>query len=75
MMYTENDIRARYMVMCVNEFASRKNMDCRASFRYLYNNKGIQYLMDHYDVEHTLPINDTMDALAIVCMRNGGTIQ
>ncbi|MBQ7931401.1 MAG: DUF3791 domain-containing protein [Clostridia bacterium] len=75
MMYTENDIRARYMVMCVNEFAARKKMDRRSSFRYLYNNKGIQYLMEHYDIEHTLPINDTIDALTIVCMQNGGTIQ
>ncbi|MBR4961460.1 MAG: DUF3791 domain-containing protein [Clostridia bacterium] len=74
-MYTEKDIRANYMVMCVNEFAVRKKIDRRSSFRYLYNNKGIQYLKEHYEIEHTLPISDTIEALTLICRQNGGTIQ
>ncbi len=73
-MYTEKENCARYMVMCVNAFAQKKNMDSRSAFRYLYNNKGIQYLKEHYEIEHTLPLNDTIEALTVVCRQNGGAI-
>nr|MBQ4318821.1 DUF3791 domain-containing protein [Clostridia bacterium] len=74
-MYTEKENCARYIVMCVNEFAERKNIDRRSSFRYLYNNNGIDFLMKHYEIEHTLPMDDTIEALTIVCMKNGGMIE
>lgn len=31
---------------------------------------GISFLEDGYEIEHTLPIEDTIDALQIVCARN-----
>ena len=74
-MYTEKENCARYIVMCINEFAQIKNIDSRSSFRYLYNNNGIKFLKENYDIEHTLPINDTMEALTIICQKHGGMIE
>ncbi len=74
-MYTEQEKCARYIVSCINEFALQKKLDKRASFRYLYNHKGIQFLKEHYEIEHTLSMQDAIDDLTHICRRNGGRIQ
>ncbi len=74
-MYTEQEKCARYIVACINQFALQKKLDRRASFRYLYNHKGIQFLKDHYEIEHTLSMQDAIDDLTHICRRNGGRIQ
>ncbi|MCD8151380.1 MAG: DUF3791 domain-containing protein [Clostridiales bacterium] len=41
---------------------------------YLRQYKGIDFLHEFYDVEHTLSFDDTMDDLSIICRKNGGTV-
>lgn len=41
----------------------------------LYNNKGIAFLKEHYEIEHTLSMQDAIDDLTHICRRNGGAIQ
>lgn len=43
-----------YAVVCVNEFARKKALHPRIAFLYLYNYKGIDFLKENYDIEHTL---------------------
>lgn len=74
-MSTQQEKCARYIVACINEFARLKKLDRQASFRYLYNNKGIAFLKEHYEIEHTLSMQDAIDDLTIICQRNGGKIQ
>lgn len=74
-MYTEKEKCARFIVACVNEFAAVKRIDKRAAFRYLYNNNGIRFLMEHYDIEHTLSMGETIDDLTRICLKNGGAIR
>lgn len=45
------------------------------AFRYLYANKGIEFLTENYDIEHTLSLQDAVNDLSIVCRNNGGMIQ
>ena len=64
-----------YSVVCVNEFAQRHSLNPRAAFLYLYNHKGIQFLDEHYDIEHTLSLEDTVEDLGLICAQNGGTLK
>ena len=61
-----------YTVACVGEFARRKNLPPRTAFLYLDRYKGIEFLTDHYEIEHTLSMEDAVDDLEIVCRNNGG---
>ena len=64
-----------YIVLCINEFAASKNLTEQQAYRYLYANKGIEFLAENYDIEHTLSLQDAVNDLSIVCSNNGGMIQ
>lgn len=64
--------KINYTVVCVNEFAKRFNIASKEAFNYLYTYKGIEFIKEHYDIEHTLSIEDAIDDLTIICRNNGG---
>ena len=61
-----------YTVVCVNEFAKRKKIHSTEAFCYLDKYKGIQFLKENYEIEHTLSIEDAIDDLELICKNNGG---
>ena len=61
-----------YFVVCVNDFADTHGMSYTAAFDYLKAYKGLDFLSNHYDIEHTYSIEDAVADLAQVCARNGG---
>lgn len=61
-----------YMVVCINEFASRFNLSSKEAFDYLDRYCGISFLKDNYEIEHTLSIDDAIDDMILICKRNGG---
>lgn len=63
-----------FVIACINEFARNNNLSIQDSFHYLHNFKGIDFLNEHYEIEHTLSWNDVMDDLMAVCKKNGGSI-
>ena len=63
-----------YAVVCVNEFADRHELSPQQAFAYLYQYKGIQFIKDCYDIEHTLSLDEAVDDLTLFCRRNGGAI-
>jgi hypothetical protein len=63
-----------YMVMCIDEFAQRKDLSSKDAFLYLRQFGGIRFLDEFYDIEHTLPFDDTMDTLTEICLKDGGTL-
>ena len=63
-----------YAVVCVNEFAKKKALNPKTAFLYLYNHKGIEFLKENYDVEHTLSLDDAVEDLDIICRNNGGDL-
>ncbi|MCF0189271.1 MAG: DUF3791 domain-containing protein [Bacteroidaceae bacterium] len=63
-----------YLHLCVRKFAERFRMSDRTAFRYLRHFGGMTFLLECYDIEHTLPINDTIDALREICRKEGGTL-
>ena len=70
--YEKNKLE--YIVMCVFMFARRQGIGVRPALRYLLDGKGISYLESHYDIEHTLSLEDTLDTLEIICRKNGGAL-
>lgn len=63
-----------FMVACVNDFARKHDMSVKIAFQYLFQYKGIQFLSENYEVEHTLPWDVIMEDLNILCVRNGGML-
>jgi hypothetical protein len=58
-----------YIVMGIDGFAQLKTLSTREAYLYLRQFGGIEYLDKLYDIEHTLPFDDTMDALAEICQK------
>lgn len=64
-----------YIVVCISEFACRYEIHMRDAYIYLNQYKGIEFLKEFYDVEHTLSFDDVLDDLAAICRKNGGNAQ
>ena len=65
--------KINYTVACVNEFAIRFNIAAKEAFKYLYEYKGIEFIKENYDIEHTLSIDDAIEDLTLICRNNGGS--
>jgi hypothetical protein len=64
-----------YLVICINDFAERFRMNSKAAYQFLSRYGGIDFLIQHYDIEHTLSLDDAMDDLEKICRDNGGILQ
>ena len=64
-----------YIVICINEFAKRFKMTSKEAYLYLRNFKGIEFLKENYEAEHTVGLDDAIDDLKQVCVNNGGDIK
>ena len=62
-----------YIVAWINECAARWGISSAEAYRYLHEHGGIAFLIDCYEAEHQLSIDDAVDDLALVCRNNGGT--
>ena len=63
-----------YVMTAIIEFGRRHQLSIREASNYLNRFKGVDFLMEFYDVEHTLSFNDCVDDLTVVCHKNGGAI-
>ena len=64
-----------YIVICINEFAKRCKITSKEEYMYLKEYKGIKFLKENYEAEHTVGIDDAIDDLKQVCINNGGNIK
>ena len=63
-----------FLTACIQAFGKRFSMTRQAAFRYLHKHKGLEFLIEFYDVEHLQSIDETIDDLLIICQKNGGTL-
>jgi hypothetical protein len=61
-------------VFIIRKFAQEFHISWREAFNYLFRFKGLVFLQKHYGYEHTQPPYRTVEALADVCRKNGGTL-
>ncbi len=64
-----------YIVVCVEEFAERFNVSGDIAYNYLKEYGGIDFLIKHYEIEHTLGIDDAIDDITEICIKHGGVLQ
>ncbi len=63
-----------YVVACINIFAKTYNLNVREASNYLNRYKGLDFLTNHYEAEHLLSLEDSVQDLAQVCYNQGGGI-
>lgn len=63
-----------YIVMCLGRFARQHGLTRREACNYLINYKGLQFAVDNYEAEHQLSLQDCVDDMTAICLRNGGAI-
>lgn len=61
-----------FVITAIIEFGRRHKISIRAAGNYLVQFKGVDFLAEFYDVEHTLSFNDCVDDVTAVCRNNGG---
>lgn len=71
---SEQKRKIGFTVACVNEFANKHNLSAQKAFQYLFQFKGIAFIKENYDVEHTLDFETILEDLEILCKKNGGTL-
>ena len=71
---SEQKQKIGFTVACVDEFARQHNLSAREAFRYLFQFKGIAFIKENYDVEHTLDFGMILEDLSVLCRRNGGSL-
>lgn len=67
--------RIYYYILCVSAFSEKKNISQKDAYNYLEEYKGIDFLVECYEAEHCLSLEDAVDDLTDVCKNNGGSIQ
>ena len=63
-----------FTVALISEFASHFGIHPRQAYAYLKRYGGMDHLHSHYAVLHTQSFPDTVEALAQVCINNGGAL-
>ncbi len=71
--YSKRDLIEDFVLL--NEcFARRYNLSWRDAFNYLKQYGGLAFYEKHYGYEHTQSYESSVDTLAEICKRNGGTV-
>ena len=70
-----NKYQIPYINACIRAFAKRFNLSVQSAFEYLYHFKGIDFLVEFYEIEHLQSIDDAVDDLIVCCQNNGGTLR
>ncbi len=65
---------AEYVVTCVSEFSRTFGLTMQQAYAYLRRFDAISFLIECYDAEHTLSIEDAVADMRDICLRHGGRI-
>ena len=71
---SEQKRKIGFTVVCINEFANRHRLSSKEAFQYLFQFKGIAFIKENYDVEHTLDFETVLEDLGILCKKKWGYI-
>ncbi|MCL2288240.1 MAG: DUF3791 domain-containing protein [Candidatus Bathyarchaeota archaeon] len=63
-----------YIVLCIKKFADTFDLSFIEAYKYLENFGGLQFILKHYEIEHTLSIDDAIEDMQAICRKNGGLI-
>lgn len=63
-----------YIVMCMGLFARKYNLTRKEACNYLSRFKGLKFIIDNYEVEHQLSMEESVEDMAAICRQNGGLL-
>lgn len=63
-----------YLILIVSEFAQENQISEVEAYRYLNMYGAMQLCEKHYDIMHTLSVEENVDSLKDYCRRKGGSL-
>lgn len=66
--------KINYMIAIISEFARAHGLSSQESYGYLQKYKGLDFIEEFYDVEHTLSFDDVIEDVTNYCRRMGGQL-
>lgn len=66
--------KIEYLIILVAAFASRYNMSEVQAYQYLAKYGALSLCEKHYNIMHTLSVEDNIETLQSYCHRKGGSI-
>jgi len=70
---SKNEInKLEFLMVFVRVFADYFSMSEKQAFNYLDRHEGFKFVLDHYDVMHTLDFDYAIEDVQQVCRSNGG---
>lgn len=63
-----------YIIVLISGFAASAGITETHAFRYLNSYGAIALCQKHYDIMHTLSVEDNINTLRDYCQRKGGSI-
>ena len=73
-MSQEEQNRISYYIACIGAFAEKFSVSNAFAFNYLLKYKGLAFISECYDIEHTFSIDDAVEDMQRICYRNGGVL-
>lgn len=73
-MMTMSKYQITYTNACIRAFGRRFAICTKDAYKYLRKYQGIAFLVEFYETEHLLSIEDAVDDLIIYCKNNGGNL-
>lgn len=67
--------RIEYLATCISAFGEQFKLSNIESYNYLKRYKGVDFLIDCYEAEHTLSIENAVEDLQTLCSNNGGKLK
>ena len=66
--------RLMYFFCCIGAFASKYALSNAEAYKFLAEFKGLDFIDQQYEIEHTQSIEDAVEDMMLVCQRNGGVL-
>jgi hypothetical protein len=66
--------RIEYIICCVGAFAKSFKLNNVQAYAYLRRFGGLDFLIKCYEAEHQLSIEDAVEDMQAICLREGGRI-
>ena len=66
--------KIEYLVLLVAEFAARSSISEASAYRYLSHYGALALCDKHYNVMHTLSVDENIQTLREYCQRRGGDL-
>ena len=66
--------KIKYLVLLVAEFASRSQISEQQAYRYLSQYGALALCEKHYNIMHTLSVEENLQTIQEYCQRKGGKL-